>query len=299
MPTISRLAHVALRTPDPESLIRHYRDAVGLFELEHCANGRRHLSVDGAGAALELVPAEDEGLDHVTWELAPGTDLAGVRAELEALDVTVATSELDDPGLGASLKIRDLDGIEIHLALADGDFAERPGERTGAAPERLGHVAIGVADTAAARTFYERVLGFQWSDSIADVMQFLRHGTEHHSLNVALSSNPGSLHHIAFELRDTAHLIASCDALAAREVRIAWGPGRHGAGHNAFTYHHAPDGHVIELFCDMDRMSHPSQGYYDPRPWHTDRPQRPRVWGPDEFAAFNAWGGPPPESMRG
>ena len=39
-----------------------------------------------------------------------------------------------------------------------------------------------------------------------------------------------------------------------------------------------PDGHFVELFNQLDRMSDERQGYFDPRSWHEFRPQHPRVW---------------------
>jgi hypothetical protein len=38
----------------------------------------------------------------------------------------------------------------------------------------------------------------------------------------------------------------------------------------------------------MDQMKDEALGYFDPRPWHQDRPQRPKVWGPDTLR--NYWG---------
>ena len=35
-------------------------------------------------------------------------------------------------------------------------------------------------------------------------------------------------------------------------------------------------------------MSEEALGYFDPRPWHEDRPQRPKTW--DPAAALSAWG---------
>jgi hypothetical protein len=32
-------------------------------------------------------------------------------------------------------------------------------------------------------------------------------------------------------------------------------------------------------------------GYFEPRPWHRDNPQRPKVWEPGPTA--NIWGMPP------
>jgi hypothetical protein len=45
---------------------------------------------------------------------------------------------------------------------------------------------------------------------------------------------------------------------------------------------------VIELFTDLDVMHDEELGYFEPRPWHQDRPQRPKVWGDDTRA--NWWG---------
>ena len=33
-------------------------------------------------------------------------------------------------------------------------------------------------------------------------------------------------------------------------------------------------------------------GYFEPRPWHQDRPQRPKVWTRDNRAG-SGWGPPP------
>jgi hypothetical protein len=45
---------------------------------------------------------------------------------------------------------------------------------------------------------------------------------------------------------------------------------------------------VIEFFTDLDQMHDEELGYFEPRPWHQDRPQRPKVWGDD--TASNWWG---------
>jgi hypothetical protein len=38
--------------------------------------------------------------------------------------------------------------------------------------------------------------------------------------------------------------------------------------------------HVVEL----DQVLDEELGYFDPRPWHSDRPQRPKVWTRDNRA---------------
>ena len=56
------------------------------------------------------------------------------------------------------------------------------------------------------------------------------------------------------------HLKEMLDHLATREIRMAWGPGRHGVGHNIFTYHADPDGNFIELFTELDLIADEETG---------------------------------------
>jgi len=47
---------------------------------------------------------------------------------------------------------------------------------------------------------------------------------------------------------------------------------------------------VTELYTELDQMKDEALGYFDPRPWHRDQPQRPKVWEPGKTSA---WGTPP------
>ena len=42
------------------------------------------------------------------------------------------------------------------------------------------------------------------------------------------------------------------------------------------TYHHNPDSHAVEFYTELDQMKDEALGYFGPRPWHHDLPQRPR-----------------------
>ena len=101
--------------------------------------------------------------------------------------------------------------------------------------------------------------------------------------------------HTAFELRDWGHMHEACDFLSLRGYKLLWGPGRHGIGHNLFAYHRGPNGLITETFCELDRMNE-ELGYFEPRPWHRDAPQRPKVWEKDPSAS-NLWGVMPGDEM--
>jgi catechol 2,3-dioxygenase-like lactoylglutathione lyase family enzyme len=138
-------------------------------------------------------------------------------------------------------------------------------------------------------SFYQNVLGFRVSDWQEDFFCFMRCGTDHHTINFATGKST-RMHHMAFELRDWAHVQVACDHLGRMNVPIIWGPGRHGISHNIFVYHRDPDDQMIEFYSEMDQMLDEELGCFDPRPWHKDRPQRPKVW--DRKSAALAWGPP-------
>jgi hypothetical protein len=70
---------------------------------------------------------------------------------------------------------------------------------------------------------------------------------------------------------------ASC-APSGNDIHLVWGPGRHIIGHNIAIYHRNADNVRVAFFTEMDEMKDEALGYFDPRPWHQDRPQRPKVW---------------------
>ena len=156
-------------------------------------------------------------------------------------------------------------------------------------PTKLGHIAAFVTDLGPLQDFYQGLLGFKWSDTIGDFFVFLRCNTDHHAANFMASRTKSGLHHIAYEMRDLNHLQTMLDHLAKNDYRLQWGPGRHGAGHNIFTYHDDPDGNRIELFTQLDVIHDEAKGYFEPRPWHEDFPQYPKTWEVD-LVAVNSWG---------
>jgi hypothetical protein len=131
------------------------------------------------------------------------------------------------------------------------------------------------------------MLGFRVSDWRSDFFAFMRCSRDHHTVNFLRDARP-SISHIAFEVRDWSDIKRACDLLASNDITLTWGPIRHIIGHNIAIYHKNPDGVVIEFFCDMDQIHDEELGFFEPRPWHQDRPQRPKVWR-DETPS-NWWG---------
>jgi hypothetical protein len=52
-----------------------------------------------------------------------------------------------------------------------------------------------------------------------------------------------------------------------------------------------------ELYSELDQMTDEVSGAFDPRPWHEDNPQRPKVCQPGPTTP-NVWGIPTPPLFR-
>jgi Glyoxalase/Bleomycin resistance protein/Dioxygenase superfamily len=128
-------------------------------------------------------------------------------------------------------------------------------------------------------------LGFWYTDDLAGLATFLTCNRDHHVVNV-IKLPENRIHHIAFQLRDTAAHAMACDALRAKGVPTLWGPARHTAGHNLAGYHHDPDKVLIELYTDMDVFI-PELGMCEARPWHEHFPMKPKSW---KLSELNTWG---------
>jgi catechol 2,3-dioxygenase-like lactoylglutathione lyase family enzyme len=291
---IARLSHVCLRTPDLQRARAYYLDVVGLADYD-TSDDTVYLASGGQGPALELRRDGSAGLDHVGFEvLAAAED--ELLDRLEQAGVTVDSGTDVDPGLSRIHSVEDVEGNRIQLCIVDEGRAPAHYGDTGVVPQKIGHVASRTRDAEAVAGFYEEALGFRWSDWMGDFFTFLRCNADHHTVNLVNASNPGQLHHFAFEVRDVSHVGYACDVLYRNGVPLIWGPGRHGIGHNVFTYHADPDGNLVEFFCDLDRMASEDLGYFEPRPWHDELPQRPKRWTPDPSSA-NKWGPLAPEGF--
>lgn len=281
---VSKFGFFEVRTPEVERLANYYEQALGLAVTER-SDSVVYLTTGSAHHCVVIAEGEPDGRARLGFELACGLDEAADA--LTAAGIENRRLRNPEPGIN--------DAIEIHEAVTDTPIVlykqqEASGvTESGSRPTKLGHLAGYVPDLATARSFYEDVLGFRWSDMVGDFFVFMRCNADHHAINLLQSDKRAGLFHVAFEARDIVHLKQILDNLAVHQVKLMWGPGRHGPGHNIFTYHRDPDGNIIELFTELDMVADERTGEFEPRPWHENVPQVPQVWQPTDDAA-NKWG---------
>ncbi|MDD1534768.1 glyoxalase [Bradyrhizobium sp. WBOS4] len=288
----TRLRHATFSSPDTERLLDYYRGVIGLGLIGRDRD-RVFLASDSEQLSLVIEPGE-AALTSIAFEISPDVEMAALEAALKRADLRPELRSDPLPGISRLLSFIDPEGTRFELI--QGWTPTPAQERIGAlAVTKLGHVALRTPDPLATSNFCADVMGLRVSDWVEDRFVFMRSGYEHHTLNFARAP-VRSLHHLAFELRGPSHMQQACDHLARHKLNILWGPVRHGPGHNTAVYHRNPDGHLVELFHDLDRMIDEELGYFDPRPWHRDRPQRPKVW---VGLPRDVWGLPPsPECVE-
>jgi catechol 2,3-dioxygenase-like lactoylglutathione lyase family enzyme len=269
-----RIAHLTLETPELDRQLDHYERVIGLKTIHRDANAI-HLATKLGQLAMILKPGEATNCTSVAFEIAPNVSLDDAARELSAHGLPSEKHSDAYPGVATLIAFKDPKGSVVEL-FANSAF-RTPETVGGVAPHKLGHLAFVVDDPKKMAEFYSQVLGFRVSDWVEDFFVFMRCGPDHHTVNF-LRGPTTKMHHLAFELRDAAHLIESCEVLGQNAITILWGPVRHGPGHNIATYHRDAAGQIIELFAELDRMPDEELGYFDPKPWHSDRPQFPKVW---------------------
>ena len=124
--------------------------------------------------------------------------------------------------------------------------------RRGLMPLRIGHVALLSTDPGGIEEMLVAGFGCYLTDRFENLSTFLTCNRDHHVFNLIWAPASG-LHHIAFELRDVAHMTEAADLLARDDIALKWGPSRHTAGGNYALYYLAPDGNIVELYAGMDQ----------------------------------------------
>ena len=280
-----RLGHATFSTPDMERQLDYWSNILG-FVVAHRAKDRIDLATKFGHETITLVPGPPAILQRLSFQVAPGSDLGELSARLAEHGVTSERASDISPGVRQAITFTDPKGTLIEV-YADYNLLADDARDPVITPLKFGHIAYRVNDPKKITDFYCDVLGFRMSDWIGDHFSFLRCGPDHHTVNFARYKEE-KLHHIAFEMKDVAAIHRASDYLAKNKIQLVWGPIRHIVGHNIAAYHRNPDDIRVELYCELDLMLDETLGYFEPRPWHEDRPQRPKIWPGDTWRA--QWG---------
>ena len=289
---VRKIAHATYEMPDIEKQLEYYTEILGLTLVERDKDAA-YLASTVDHHSVVLRKGDQAHCVRIGFQIGPDEDLGAFEKQVQEKGVKTQRKKDSQPTVADAVTFEDPKGTVMEV-FRRGEFAGQRFQAKGIVPHKLGHVAFHCSEVKKVTDFYCDVLGFRVSDWMGDFFSFLRCGPDHHTINL-METGTNRHFHTAFELRDWGHLQTACDYLSLNGYKLLWGPGRHGIGHNLFAYHRAPNGLITELFAELDRMNE-DLGYFEPRPWQRDRPQKPKVWVKDPSAS-NLWGILPTEEM--
>ena len=297
---ITHLRHIDLAVPDHAKQLEFYTGNWGL-KAEHSDSGITFLAAEGSPEqyVVRLRQADDKRIDLIAFGVANAGNVDKLAAQLAADGVQLLgdPATLDTPGGGYGFRFFDNEGRCIEISSDVAVRAHRTIEEKESIPVRLSHVVVNSRDPEGTKDFYEKHLAFALSDTLmhprmGNMMWFMRCNDWHHSFAIARGPH-AALHHASFEMRGIDEYMRGTGRLLRAGVEKVWGPGRHKAGNNTFSYFLDPHGNTIEYTTELERL--------DEDTWHPSMhdfsdPTVSDQWGTanamDEFVAAKSFNDP-------
>jgi catechol-2,3-dioxygenase len=245
---VTALRSVDLDTPDLARSEAFYTSVWGL-DLVTRQDGVSYLRATGTDHhVVALHQADRSALRAITFRLDTENDFDRLAQACQQHGATLLSAPAANPGPdgGTMMSIRAPGGGVLRFVHGDAQHAPLP---SGHRPERLAHVNINSTDTDGLAAFYERALGFRFTDR-SKMMAFVRCNTDHHAIVIADAAVNG-LNHVAFLMPDLESVMRGSGRMIDHGFPIAWGVGRHGPGDNVFAYFIDPLGIVIEYTAEV------------------------------------------------
>jgi catechol 2,3-dioxygenase-like lactoylglutathione lyase family enzyme len=280
---ITHLRHVDLAVPDYDRQLDFYTTMWGL-DAETTDEGIAFLAAAGSPEqySVRLRKAAEKRLDLIAFGAADEADVNALADRLGRAGVTLINEpgKLQTPGGGYGFRFFDIDGRTVEVSC---DVAVRQHRKLAegeSVPVKLSHVVINSPNPEATVAFYDRHLNFALSDTLmhprmGEMMWFLRTNRWHHSLAIARGPHV-ALHHASFEMRGIDEYMRGTGRLLRGGVEKVWGPGRHMAGNNTFSYFLDPHGNTIEYTTELEEL--------DEDTWH------PHLYDFSDPAVSDQWG---------
>jgi catechol 2,3-dioxygenase len=265
-----RPGHVQIRVMDISEAVTHYRDVLGLIEVETDSAGRVYLKgwteVDKFSVVLR--EADEPGMDFMGFKVLNIEVLDQLTRELKEFGCKVEeipAGELN--GCGRRTRFDSPTGHMFEI------FAEK--EQTGkwgltqTNPEawprglkgmkatRFDHCLLYGIDIDGTLELFRDVLGFELAEQVLDpegnrAAQFLTVSMKAHDIAFIKHDEDGKFHHASFFLESWQDVLQAADIISMEDISLDIGPTRHGLTHGQTIYFFDPSGNRNEVFSGGD-----------------------------------------------
>lgn len=282
---VMRPGHVQLRVLDVEEALKHYRDLLGLIEVERDDQGRAYLKgwteVDKFSVVLR--PADEPGMDFMGFKCVDERTVDKLREELMGFGCKVEDiPEGELNGCGRRVRFDSPTGhtFEIYATkeqtgkwgLSKVNPEAWPMGLTGMKATRFDHCLLYGDDLEGTLKLFRDVLGFELAEQVLDennerIAQFLTASMKAHDIAFIKHPEKGKFHHASFYLDTWEDVLRAADLISMTDTSLDIGPTRHGLTHGQTIYFFDPSGNRSEVFCGGD-YHYPD---HEPVTWTTEK----------------------------
>ena len=244
------LHHLEIQSSNPERLSNFYSNIMDM-KIDKLSSDK--FLCEGPSRKIIITLGKDKTLSHAGMVCRNENNLNGFKDFLNQKELKLKdyNSELYKPG---SFSVEDPDkNVLCFGVLKDKSTASLNGIH---AP--LQHLTFASEDVVSFQNFYQNKLGFQVTDRVIKnngelATCFTTSNHEHHTIACFKSSKKGMDHH-SYEAGDWNHIKGWCDHFASNNIKLMWGPGRHGPGNNLFVFIEDIDGNWIEISAELETV---------------------------------------------
>ena len=275
MSKITEIRYVGYAVTDLPLERHFYGSQWGLREV--AANeGTVYFAAEGSDElyVLRLRSADQERIDVIGLAADSQRDVDTLygRVAAHGCRIIFPPQPLTSFGGGYGFRFFSSDGLSFEISSDVSRGVARELVRGEGIPRSISHIVLHSPDHLASVKFFTEVLGFRVSDWLGDFMAFLRCNEWHH--RIGIMPGPASLNHVAYDMPNLDEMMKGVARLKTWAIEVRWGPGRHTAGNNTFSYFTTPAGFAVEYTSDLERV-----GEDWPITVHTPSPQVIDQWG--------------------
>jgi 2,3-dihydroxy-p-cumate/2,3-dihydroxybenzoate 3,4-dioxygenase len=252
---VSDLHYVALAVPDLAREQAFFADTWGLIKAGE-QDGKVYFAAEGSAHpfVIRLRQDAEKKTDLIGFSADSRADVDALFEQVKAAGAKIISepAPAEGPAGGYAFRFFDPDGRAIEVICDTNKRPHRTLAKGEAVPVGLSHVVLHSPDHKGLAEFYQQALGFRLSDWIGEFMVFLRCNPVHHRL--AILPGPPALNHVAFDVTSVDEMMRGLARMHENGVKLQWGPGRHTAGNNTFSYFETPNGNVVEYTSDLEEV---------------------------------------------
>lgn len=255
MSRVTDIRYIGYSVADFDAEYEFYAQKWGLSEVAR-EDGLAWFAAKASPAhhSVRLRAGGKNHLDVIAFSTSTAADVDALYGKVTAASCKIIhpPRALTSPGGGYGFRFFSPDGLPFEVSSDVAIRETQVVERWDGIPLRISHAVLHAPDVKATAQFFTDVLGFKVSDWLGDFMVFLRCNEAHHRL--AILPGPPCLNHIAYDMTDVDGMMAGIGRLRRLDVDIRWGPGRHTAGDNTFSYFVTPNGFAVEYTAELEEV---------------------------------------------